>query len=83
MYPRKSTAVSLYLSERIDMLKVMVRAQHAQHEQCVATLELRAREIAHLKLQRMLFGAQSERLVRQVGQLELQFEELETSRGEE
>ena len=35
------------------------------------------------KLQRMLFGAKSEKLVRQVAQLELQLEELETSRGEE
>ena len=31
----------------------------------------------------MLFGAKSEKLVRQVAQLELQLEELETSRGEE
>jgi transposase len=73
-------------------LKAMVRAQHAhskiQHEQYTATLDSRASEIAHLKLlldklQRMLFGAKSEKLVRQVAQLELQLEELETSRGEE
>ncbi len=73
-------------------LKAMVRAQHAhskiQHEQYIATLNSRASEIAHLKLlldklQRMLFGAKSEKLVRQVAQLELQLEELETSRGEE
>ncbi len=69
-------------------LKAMVRAQHAQHEQYIATLDSRASEIAHLKLlldklQRMLFGAKSEKLVRQVAQLELQLEELETSRGEE
>jgi len=69
-------------------LKAMVRAQHAQHEQYIATLNSRASEIAHLKLlldklQRMLFGARSEKLVRQVAQLELQLEELETSRGEE
>lgn len=56
----------------------------AQHEQ----LSSRASEIAHLKLlldklQRMLFGAKGEKLVRQVAQLELQLEELETSRGEE
>jgi hypothetical protein len=31
----------------------------------------------------MLFGALSEKRVRQVAQLELQLEELETSRGEE
>jgi transposase len=69
-------------------LKAMVRAQHAQHEQYIATLNSRASEIAHLKLlldklQRMLFGARSEKLVRQVAQLELQIEELETLRGEE
>jgi len=69
-------------------LKAMVRAQHAQYEQYIATLNSRASEIAHLKLlldklQRMLFGARSEKLVRQVAQLELQLEELETSRGEE
>ncbi len=73
-------------------LKAMVRAQHAhskiQHEQYIATLNSRASEIAHLKLlldklQRMLFGAKSEKLVRQVAQLELQLEELETSRGED
>ncbi len=55
-----------------------------QHEQ----LSSRASEIAHHKLlldklQRMLFGAKSEKLVRQGAQLGLQPEELETSRGEE
>ena len=73
-------------------LKAVVRAQHAhskiRHQQYIATLSSRASEIAHLKLlldklQRMLFGARSEKLVRQVAQLELQLEELETSRGEE
>ena len=80
-------------------LKAMVRTQHeqfhaqrdqikAQHEQYLATLSSRASEIAHLKLlldklQRMLFGAKSEKLVRQVEQLKLELEELETSRGEE
>ncbi len=44
-------------------------------------------EIAHLKLlldklRRMLFGAKSEKLVRQVEQLEFQLEELEVSRAE-
>ena len=80
-------------------LKALARAQHkqsqaqqdlikAQQEQYLATLSSRASGIAHLKLlldklQRMLFGAKSEKLVRQVAQLELQLEELETSRGEE
>ena len=58
-------------------LKAMVRAQHVQHEQYIETLNSRASEIAHLKLlldklQRMLFGAKSEKLVRQVAQLERQ-----------
>ena len=83
----------------VAALKALARAQHsqfqaqqdlikAQQEQYLATLSSRASEIAHLKLlldkfQRMLFGARSEKLVRQVAQLELQLEELETSRGEE
>jgi len=65
----------------LEAMKALIRAQHEQ-------LSSRASEIAHLKLlldklQRMLFGAKSEKLVRQVAQLELQLEELETSRGEE
>ena len=80
-------------------LKALARAQHkqsqaqqelikAQQEQYLTSLSSRASEIAHLKLlldklQRMLFGARSEKLVRQVAQLELQLDELETSRGEE
>ena len=83
----------------VAALKALARAQHkrsqaqqdlikAQQEQYLATLSSRASEIAHLKLlldklQRMLFGAKSEKLVQQVAQLELQLEELETSRGEE
>jgi len=64
-----------------EAMKVLIRTQHEQ-------LSSRASEIAHLKLlldklQRMLFGAESEKLVRQVAQLELQLEELETSCGEE
>jgi len=65
----------------LEAMKALITAQHEQ-------LSSRASEIAHLKLlldklQRMLFGAKSEKLVRQVAQLELQLEELETSRGEE
>jgi hypothetical protein len=61
----------------LEAMKALIRAQHEQ-------LNSRASEIAHLKLlldklQRMLFGARSEKLVRQVAQLELQLEELETS----
>src|SRR5580698_7408903 len=65
----------------VEAMKVLLRRQEQQ-------LSSRASEIAHLKLlldklQRMLFGAKSEKLVRQLAQLELQLEELETSRGEE
>jgi len=65
----------------LEAMKALIKRQHEQ-------LSSHASEIAHLKLlleklQRMLFGAKSEKLVRQVAQLELQLEELETSRGEE
>ena len=65
----------------LEAMKALISAQHEQ-------LSSRASEIAHLKLlldklQRMLFGARSEKLARQVAQLELQLEELETTRGEE
>jgi transposase len=64
-----------------EAMKALVRTQYDQ-------LSSRASEIAHLKLlldklQRMLFGAKSEKIVRQVAQLELQLEELEICRGEE
>jgi transposase len=64
-----------------EAMKTLVRTQHEQ-------LSSRASEIAHLKLlldklQRMLFGAKSEKIVRQVEQLDLQLEELEVCRGEE
>lgn len=54
----------------------------AQHEEYTATLSSRASEIERLllvveKLQRMLFGARSEKVLRQIEQLELKLEELE------
>jgi transposase len=60
----------------LEAIKVLIRVQHEQ-------LDSRASEIAHLKLlldklQRIFFGARSEKLVRQVAQMELQLEELET-----
>jgi len=66
-------------------LKAMILAQQdhykAQHETYTATLSSRATEIDRLKLlvdklQRMLFGAKSEKVLRQIEQLELQLEEL-------
>ena len=55
----------------------------AQHEQLIS----REREIEHLKLllaklHRMQFGRKSEKLTRQIEQLELRLEELESSRSE-
>jgi hypothetical protein len=65
----------------LEAMKVLVRTQQRK-------LSSHETEIAHLKLlldklRRMLFGAKSEKLVRQVEQLELQLEELEAARGEE
>ena len=66
-------------------LKAMILAQQdhhkALHETYTATLSSRATEIDRLKLlvdklQRMLFGAKSEKVLRQIEQLELQLEEL-------
>ena len=56
----------------------------AQHEKYTATLTSRASEIERLtllveKLQRMLFGSKSEKVLRQIEQLELQLEELQTA----
>ena len=65
-------------------LKAMILHQHAharvQHEQ----LSSRASEIERLvllveKLQRMLFGAKSEKVLRQIEQPELQLEELQAA----
>jgi transposase len=57
----------------------------AQHESYTATLSSRSTEIEHLvllveKLQRMLFGTKSEKVLRQIEQLELQLEELQLQR---
>ena len=76
-------------------LKAMILAQHdqyqtqqdhfeAQQERYTATLTSRASEIERLlllveKLQRMLFGAKSEKVLRQIEQLELQLEDLQAA----
>jgi transposase len=54
----------------------------AQHENYTATLSSRSTEIERLvllveKLQRMIFGTKSEKVLRQIEQLELQLEELQ------
>ena len=56
----------------------------AQHEKYTATLTSRASEIERLmllveKLQRMLFGAKSEKVLRQIEQLEFQLEDLQAA----
>ena len=64
------------------------QAQHdrfrEQHERHIATLSSRATEIERLlllveKLKQMLFGRKSEKVLRQVEQLELQIEDLEVA----
>ena len=60
----------------------------AQHRADTAALTSRASEIAHLKLlvaklQRMLFGAKSEKVLHHIEQLELKLEELETESAAE
>ena len=62
-------------------LKALLLAQHASYTR---TLGSRTGEIERLrllveKLQRMLFGTKSEKVLRQIEQLELQLEELQTS----
>lgn len=62
-------------------LEAMKALLIAQHESYAAKLTSRASEIERLKLlveklQRMLFGAKSEKVLRQIEQLELQLEEL-------
>jgi transposase len=69
-------------------LKAMILEQRdlyrAEQEKYTATLSSRTSEIDRLvllveKLQRMLFGAGSEKVVREIEQLELQLEELQTA----
>jgi transposase len=67
-------------------LKAMILAQHdhyqAQHERYTRTLNSRAGEIERLvllvaKLNQMLFGRKSEKVLRQIEQLEFQLEDLQ------
>jgi transposase len=71
----------------VEALKALILSQqqqlHAKDEQLLS----RDHEIEHLKLliaklQRMQFGRRSEKVGRQIEQLELRLEELETSRAE-
>jgi transposase len=63
-------------------LEAMKALLITQHERYTTTLNSRASEIERLlllveKLQRMLFGTKSEKVLRQIEQLELQLEELQ------
>ena len=70
-----------------DALRAMIVAQHEQLQAHVEQLLSRNHEIQHLKLliaklQRMQFGRRSEKVERQIEQLELKLEELEANRAE-
>ncbi len=65
-------------------LKAMILHQHAHAKAQQEQLSSRASEIERLvllieKLQRMLFGAKNEKVLRQIEQLELQLEELQAA----
>ena len=69
-------------------LQAMKALLIAQHERYVATLSSRASEIERLvllvaKLQHMLFGRKSEKVLRQIEQLELQIEDLQAASASE
>lgn len=76
-------AASLPDLDRLD-LEAAKALLIAQHERYTATLTSRSTEIERLvllveKLQRMLFGTKSEKVLRQIEQLELQLEELQAA----
>src|SRR5271154_3591851 len=65
----------------LEAAKALLIAQHSSY---TATLSSRSTEIERLvllveKLQRMLFGSKSEKVLRQIEQLELQLEELQAA----
>jgi len=70
-----------------EALRALILAQHQELITKDEQLLSREREIEHLKLllvklHRMQFGRKSEKLQRQIEQLELRLEELESNRGE-
>ena len=80
-------AASLPDLEQLD-LEAAKALLIAQHETYTAALSSRAGEIDRLKLlveklQRLLFGTKSEKVVRQIEQLELELEDLEASSAAE
>jgi len=74
------------LPEDIDSLRELVRVRSAERDLAYAALKLKTLEFDKLKLQlfklrRMQFGQSSEKLSREVAQLELAIEEIEASEG--
>lgn len=79
------------LPDDIDALKALVRATVDAYETQVSglrqqldtrVLEIESLKLQIAKLQRMQFGAKSEKLDRQIGQLELRLEELQADEAE-
>src|SRR6185437_8948273 len=71
-----------------EALRAFALACQAELKAVTLSVQLRALEIEKLKFQiaklrRMQFGRSSEKVTRQIQQLELQLEELETTEGEE
>src|SRR5436853_7496390 len=72
------------LPEDIDRLREMVRALFAERNLAFEALKFKTLELEKLKMQlhklrRQQFGRSSERLAREIGQLELAIEEIEAS----
>src|SRR5258708_283552 len=77
------SATALPDLDRLD-LEALKALLIAHHERYTATLTSRASEIERLvllveKLQRMLFGAKSEKVLHQIEQLEFQLEDLQAA----
>jgi transposase len=71
-----------------ETLQAMLVAEHEEHIATQARLQSRESEIEHLKLllsqlRRMQFGRKSEKLERQIEQLELRLEDLQQSQPSE
>src|ERR1700758_725953 len=88
---RESVAMSLAtveLPDDPDALRAFALACQAELKAAELSVQLRTLEVEKLKFQiaklrRMQFGRSSERITRQIEQLELQLEELETGEAED
>ncbi len=79
-------STSTALPDDIDALKALLRERDAQVAELRKQLSSRSLEIEHLKLtiaklRRMQFGRKSEKLDRQIEQLELRLEDLQADEG--